>query len=65
MPARIDHCGRPKAAVNAPQSKRFAKQEAPRQSRERMECGGFSAALAPVFFGQSQTVHECVVLSAC
>ena len=33
-----------KAAVNAPQSKRFAKSESAGQARERLDCGGFSAA---------------------
>jgi hypothetical protein len=37
----------PKAAVNAPHSRRFAKVEASRQSRQRLECGGFSTAFAP------------------
>jgi len=35
-----------KAAVNAPQSKRFAKCQAIRQSRQRLDCGGFSTARA-------------------
>jgi hypothetical protein len=35
---------RGKAAVNAPQSKRFAWFEDARQSRQRLECGGFSTA---------------------
>ena len=34
-----------KAAVNAPHSRRFAKFEDPDQSRQRLECGGFSTAL--------------------
>jgi hypothetical protein len=33
-----------KAAVNTPQSKRSAKFKGPRQSRQRLDCGGFSAA---------------------
>ena len=32
------------AAVNAPQSRRFAKFGDVRQSRQRLECGGFSTA---------------------
>jgi tetratricopeptide (TPR) repeat protein len=43
--------GCPKAAVNAPQSRRFAKLEAPWQSHQRVECGGFSTAFAPRFRG--------------
>jgi hypothetical protein len=35
-----------KAAVNAPQSKRFAKFPASPSSRQRLDCGGFSTALA-------------------
>jgi hypothetical protein len=34
-----------KAAVNAPQSRRFAKFGEARQSRQRLDCGGFSTAL--------------------
>jgi hypothetical protein len=37
---------RTKAAVNAPHSKRFAKFTAAKQSRQRLECGGFSTAFA-------------------
>jgi hypothetical protein len=33
-----------KAAVNAPQSRRFAKFGEARQSRQRLDCGGFSTA---------------------
>jgi hypothetical protein len=33
-----------KAAVNAPQSRRFARFSEARWSRQRLECGGFSAA---------------------
>ena len=32
------------AAVNAPQSRRFAKFSDVRQSRQRLDCGGFSTA---------------------
>ena len=31
--------------MNAPQSKRFAKFRVARQSRQRLDCGGFSAAI--------------------
>ena len=34
-----------KAAVNAPQSKRFAKSDDSEPSRQRLECGGFSTAI--------------------
>jgi hypothetical protein len=48
---------RGKAAVNAPQSKRFAGFEDARQSRQRLECGGFSTAFRafryPNFAGQA------------
>ncbi len=37
---------REKAAVNAPQSRRFAKFNDAGQARQRLECGGFSTALA-------------------
>jgi hypothetical protein len=37
---------RAKAAVNAPQSKRFAKFAASAPTRQRLDCGGFSAAFA-------------------
>ena len=42
-----------KAALKAPQSKRFAKFEEARRARQRLDCGGFSAAFArrSVFFG--------------
>jgi hypothetical protein len=33
--------------VNAPQFKSFAKSEDVRQSRQRLDCGRFSAALPP------------------
>ena len=33
-----------KAAVNAPQSRRFARLGEARQSRQRLDCGGFSTA---------------------
>jgi hypothetical protein len=33
-----------KAAVNAPQSRRFARFEKTPPSRQRLDCGGFSAA---------------------
>ncbi len=36
--------GRKIAAVNAPQSRRFATDWAARLSRQRLECGGFSTA---------------------
>ncbi len=36
----------PTAAVNAPQSKRSAPDEAASQTRQRLDCGGFSTALA-------------------
>ena len=39
------------AAVNAPQSKRFAKFGAARQSRQRLGCGGFSPAFLRVWRG--------------
>jgi hypothetical protein len=40
---------RPKAAVNSPHSRRFAKSEALRQSRQRLDCGGFGTAFAQRF----------------
>jgi hypothetical protein len=33
-----------KAAVNAPQSKRFAQYENAQTTRQRLDCGGFSTA---------------------
>ena len=37
----------PKAALKPPQSRRFAEFAAAWQSRQRLDCGGFSAAFAP------------------
>jgi hypothetical protein len=42
----------PAAAVNSPHSRRTAKANDIEQSRQRLECGGFSTASAPRFIGK-------------
>jgi hypothetical protein len=44
---RFPYQVRPKAAVNAPHSMRFARLEAASQSRQRLECGGGPPCLTP------------------
>src|SRR6516162_8630479 len=49
VPTTIFHKRTPmRAAVNAPQSKRFAETQPARQSRKRLDCGGFSTAFEQI-----------------
>jgi hypothetical protein len=49
-----------KAAVNAPQSRRFAYFGDDEQSRQRLDCGGFSTALGE----RQQLIFICISSAA-
>ena len=54
----------PKAAVNAPHSKRFAGAQDAQPSHQRLECGGFSTALVGWFMLRKNTTWLRDSLSA-